>query len=82
MPKIVNPNWHPEAPSQLTVAQRRNLHLLLSAGPSVPRHNGRKRVSLDSLVRHELATVTIDPDGDNLYTASKKALEWRAKGYI
>lgn len=49
-----NPNWHPEAMSQLTVAQRRNLRLIFRI--HLPHVAPRERVSFESLVRHGLAT--------------------------
>ena len=57
--KITNPDWHPEAPSQLTAAQRRNLRLLLAGGVIRP-YSNRQEQSLVSLVRHELAVKVND----------------------
>ena len=73
--KITNPDWHPNAWSQLTTSQRSNLRRLV-IGPVKPTH-ARQKQSLDSLVRHGLAVA----EGES-YVASDLAKEWHRRGYF
>ena len=81
--KITNPNWHPEAPSQLTVAQRRNAKRLL--GSDIHPIGGSERISMASLVRHGLAKLKwpdTETEACELHTATDKLKDWRARGLI
>ena len=79
--KIINPNWHPDSPSQLTVAQRQNAKTLLAsleAGSTFTMPSKATTIkSLASLVRHGLAV-----ERNGFYRASDKLKDWRRRGLI
>ncbi len=81
--RITNPDWHPELPSQLTVAQLRMAKRLLDS--YILPLNGWERKTMESLVRHDLAKLTwpdTETEACEMHEATDKLKDWKARGLI